>query len=58
MHENEISEKIIGAAIALRTVRKLITDLAERRKPSGVAKPEGLRPAATFRSGSLFPDTF
>ena len=32
--------------------------LAERRKPSGVAKPEGLRPAATFRSGSLFPDTF
>jgi len=40
----------------LAVVRELITDLAERRKPSGVAKPEGLRPAATFGSGNLFPD--
>ena len=37
-------------------VRELVTDLAERRKPSGVVKPEGLRPTATFYSGSLFLD--
>jgi len=28
--------------------------ITERRKPSGVAKPEGLRPAAIFRFAKIF----
>ena len=31
-----------------------MTELAERRKPSGAVNPEGLRPAATFVFGNLF----